>query len=92
MIIVADVDISAALSIDIAFVQNAVIAQAGLNYSCSPSFQVIAPRLLAPVVASRVMSTPSQGVPMDSFINASISDIRLQERVRFMQSLAPSLS
>lgn len=28
---------------------------------------------------------------MDSFINASIGDIRLQERVRFMLSLAPSL-
>ncbi len=92
VIIVADVDVSAALSIDVAFVQNAVIAQAGLDYSCSPSFQMIAPRLVAPVVASRVMSTPSQGVPMDSFINASIGDIRLQESVRFMYSLAPSLS
>lgn len=91
VIIVADVDISAALSIDIAFVQNAVVAHAGLSYSCSPSFQVIAPRLLAPVVASRVMSTPAQGVRMESFINASIGDIRLQERVRFMLSLAPSL-
>lgn len=92
VIICADVDITAALAVDIAFVQNAVIVHGGLNCACSPSFQVIAPRLLAPVVASRVLSTPTQGISTESFINASISDIRLQERARFLRTLAPSLS
>jgi len=91
VIICADTDITPALSVNMAFIQNAVMSQSGIK-SKSPSFQVIAPSLLAPVVASSVLSTRTQGISTASFINASISDVRVQERAHFLRTIAPSLS
>ena len=91
VIICADVDITPALSVEMAFVQNSVVRQSGIN-SCSPTFQVVVPYLLAPVVASRVLSTRTQGIPADSFINGPINDVRVQERARFLLAISPSLS
>lgn len=92
VIVCTDTDITPALAMNLAFIQNAVVRQSGLNFSCSPSFQVTAPEILAPVVGSMVLSTKTQGIPTDVFMTSSISDVRVQERARFLRTLAPSLS
>lgn len=91
VLICADTEISSGLADSMAFIQNSVISQNGIN-SKSPTFQVVAPSLVAPLIASSVMSTRTQGIPRDSFINASVGDARIQERARFLRSISPSLS
>jgi hypothetical protein len=91
VIFCADIDISPALSLEIAFVQNAVVHQS--RTQCSPpSFQVIAPRLLPAIVASSILSSQNAAIASDSFIYGSITDIRVQERARFLLSICPLLT
>lgn len=91
VIICADVDVSPAQCAEIAFLQSAVIRQPGTT-SRPPSFQVIAPRLLAPVLAVRVYNSQSQAPSTDSFMDERISDVRVQERARFLLSICPLLT
>jgi hypothetical protein len=91
VIFCADVDISPALSLEIAFVQNAVVHQS--RTPCHPpSFHVIAPRLLSAIVASSILSSHTPAIAIDSFINGSITDVRVQERARFLLSICPLLT
>lgn len=91
VIFCADVDISPALSLAIAFVQNSVVHQS--RTQCRPpTFQVIAPRLLAAVVASRILSSQGPAAATDSFVNGSMTDARVQERARFLLSICPLLT
>ena len=91
VILCADVDISQALSVQISFIQNAVVRHTG-SLCCPSCFQIIAPRLVAAVVASRALHSLEQRANSMDLTNEAITDMRVQERVSFLLSIAPSLT
>jgi hypothetical protein len=53
---------------------------------------VIAPRLLPAIVASSILGSQKAAIATDSFIYQSITDVRVQERARFLLSICPLLT
>ena len=74
---------------DLAVLQNAVTKQR--KGKCSVSFQTLRGQALPAVIAHRALSTASEFQDKIG-IDESVTDSRVQERVRFLLSLAPSLS
>jgi len=82
-----DTEITSSLASHIALLQNSLLCNGG---NCIASFRTVSPRTLSAALAQRILSC--QHHQSMSFLDDSVHDDRLEQRVRFLLAIVPCLT